>query len=358
MGSRRSARIGAAGISLFTGIALVFHGIRGHGPSRRLHAEARSRRRARIRCAVRGPEPGSTPLTTPLRTRPSGAAAGHPRARSTTWRASACARLLPGGQGGHRRPGRWSTTTSSATSWSAAHRDGMRVVAWYLPLLAIWPPTSRMSVRSHDFHSDGQRFDGLALDIEWTQGVPDAGQRNTRLIAFTKRVRGSSARNAARRDRLPRGAARAAQPVPLAELPVPQARAVGRRLDADGVLDVPHRRLPGRVPLHRRQRPAAPDAAPRPPRRRPPDRRHRRQHDAGSTTSASCRRSGPTGRSAGPSTTTTPLPAAPGPACGPARAGGLTRPSTPPVAMSRPEALAGSAIGSLGLSIYGHSPAR
>ena len=41
----------------------------------------------------------------------------------------------------------------------------------------------------HDFEIDGQRFDGLALDIEWTQGVPDPVQRSTRLVTFTRRVR-------------------------------------------------------------------------------------------------------------------------------------------------------------------------
>jgi hypothetical protein len=70
-----------------------------------------------------------------------------------------------------------------------AHHDGVRVVAWYLPLLSD-PAADLAHVRAiHDFESGGQRFDGIALDIEWTQGVPDATQRNARLVAFTKRVR-------------------------------------------------------------------------------------------------------------------------------------------------------------------------
>jgi uncharacterized lipoprotein YddW (UPF0748 family) len=70
-----------------------------------------------------------------------------------------------------------------------AHRDGVRVVAWYLPLFSDLAADLAHVRAIHDFESDGQRFDGVALDIEWTQGVPDPTQRNARLVSFTKRVR-------------------------------------------------------------------------------------------------------------------------------------------------------------------------
>jgi len=70
-----------------------------------------------------------------------------------------------------------------------AHRNGIRVVAWYLPLLSDVDADLAHVRAMHDFQSDGQRFDGIALDVEWTQGVPDTSQRNSRLVTFTKRAR-------------------------------------------------------------------------------------------------------------------------------------------------------------------------
>jgi uncharacterized lipoprotein YddW (UPF0748 family) len=71
----------------------------------------------------------------------------------------------------------------------AAHQHGIRVVAWYLPLLGDLDADLAHVRALNDFRAGGQRFDALALDIEWTQGVPNAGQRNSRLVTFTKRVR-------------------------------------------------------------------------------------------------------------------------------------------------------------------------
>jgi hypothetical protein len=70
-----------------------------------------------------------------------------------------------------------------------AHHDGVRVVAWYLPLLGDLDADLAHVRAMYEFESGGQRFDGIALDIEWTQGVPDTTQRNARLVTFTKRVR-------------------------------------------------------------------------------------------------------------------------------------------------------------------------
>ena len=36
-----------------------------------------------------------------------------------------------------------------------------------------------------DFEADGHRFDGIAVDIEWTQGVPDPAERSRRLVQLS-----------------------------------------------------------------------------------------------------------------------------------------------------------------------------
>ncbi len=70
-----------------------------------------------------------------------------------------------------------------------AHRVGLRVVAWYLPHFADVDADLRRVVALRDFRAHGQRFDGLALDIEWTNDVPDAATRNARLVSLSERVR-------------------------------------------------------------------------------------------------------------------------------------------------------------------------
>src|SRR5689334_3561283 len=70
-----------------------------------------------------------------------------------------------------------------------AHRAGIRVVAWYLPLFSDLDADLAHVRAMRDFEVEGQHFDGIALDVEWTQGVPDPTQRNARLVTFTKRVR-------------------------------------------------------------------------------------------------------------------------------------------------------------------------
>lgn len=62
-------------------------------------------------------------------------------------------------------------------------------MAWYLPLLGDLDADLAHVKAMYDFRDQGQRFDALALDVEWIQGVPDATQRSARLVTFTKRVR-------------------------------------------------------------------------------------------------------------------------------------------------------------------------
>lgn len=70
-----------------------------------------------------------------------------------------------------------------------AHDEGIDVVAWYLPKLDDLRDDLRRIKALADFRSGGERFDGIALDIEYTQGVPDPVARNTALVKLAKRAR-------------------------------------------------------------------------------------------------------------------------------------------------------------------------
>jgi hypothetical protein len=70
-----------------------------------------------------------------------------------------------------------------------AHERGIEVVAWYLPRFVDVDADLRRIRALHRFRSRGQRFDGLALDIEWTEGVPDVEARNAALVDLSARVR-------------------------------------------------------------------------------------------------------------------------------------------------------------------------
>ncbi|HEU5302187.1 MAG TPA: hypothetical protein VFW06_08105 [Acidimicrobiia bacterium] len=70
-----------------------------------------------------------------------------------------------------------------------AHDVGIEVVAWYLPKLAPVSADLRRIEALERFESRGERFDGIALDIEWTQGVPDPAKRNPALVRLAKKAR-------------------------------------------------------------------------------------------------------------------------------------------------------------------------
>jgi hypothetical protein len=70
-----------------------------------------------------------------------------------------------------------------------AHRKGMDVVAWYYPTLTD-PEVDRAHLQAlADFRVRGQRFDGLALDIEATQTVRDIDDRNNRIVKLAQQTR-------------------------------------------------------------------------------------------------------------------------------------------------------------------------
>jgi hypothetical protein len=70
-----------------------------------------------------------------------------------------------------------------------AHRAGVRVVAWYLPTFANVATDLANLARLASFTVLGHRFDGLAVDIELTEAVPDHAERNARLVALSEELR-------------------------------------------------------------------------------------------------------------------------------------------------------------------------
>jgi hypothetical protein len=69
-----------------------------------------------------------------------------------------------------------------------AHDDGVAVVAWYYPQLVDLARDRRRLDALADFRAHGERFDGIALDIESRQ-VADVADRNHRLEQLTHHVR-------------------------------------------------------------------------------------------------------------------------------------------------------------------------
>jgi hypothetical protein len=72
---------------------------------------------------------------------------------------------------------------------SRAHNAGLGVVAWYLPSVVDVDADYAVIRQIAGFRADGEGFDGLALDLENTQGVADVAVRNDRVVELTKRTR-------------------------------------------------------------------------------------------------------------------------------------------------------------------------
>jgi hypothetical protein len=68
-----------------------------------------------------------------------------------------------------------------------AHRHGVQVVAWYLPHFADLDRDMRHIEAMYRFRTKGERFDGIALDVEWTSDVKDPVKRNRALIELAHR---------------------------------------------------------------------------------------------------------------------------------------------------------------------------
>ena len=73
----------------------------------------------------------------------------------------------------------------------AAHARGLSVVAWYLP---EWSPDSSdldRLVLLDEYEVLGQRFDGVAVDIEWTGDDLEPEERSQRLVDLAEAARAS-----------------------------------------------------------------------------------------------------------------------------------------------------------------------
>jgi hypothetical protein len=84
-----------------------------------------------------------------------------------------------------RSPGALAHPRLLARFVAAAHDAGMQVVGWYLPT-HVDPALDATRVRAITSFREGGGFDGLALDIEWTDGVGDVDERNRRLVELVR----------------------------------------------------------------------------------------------------------------------------------------------------------------------------
>ncbi len=70
-----------------------------------------------------------------------------------------------------------------------AHARGIEVVGWYLPRFEdVAVDLDHLLAIAH-FDAFGHRFDGVAVDIEYTEGVPAVGERSARLVDLSSRLR-------------------------------------------------------------------------------------------------------------------------------------------------------------------------
>jgi hypothetical protein len=70
-----------------------------------------------------------------------------------------------------------------------AHAADLLVVGWYLPTFADVDADLERLVAIAEFDALGHRFDGLAVDIEHIEAVPDPDERSARLVALSAELR-------------------------------------------------------------------------------------------------------------------------------------------------------------------------
>jgi hypothetical protein len=88
-----------------------------------------------------------------------------------------------------RTPGRLVARDLIAEFLARAHERRVRVIGWYLPLFGDIDRDLAHLEAISTFEAGGHRFDGVAVDIEWTRAVPDARQRSHRLVELSRRLR-------------------------------------------------------------------------------------------------------------------------------------------------------------------------
>ncbi len=77
-----------------------------------------------------------------------------------------------------------------------AHERDMRVIAWYLPKFADVGVDLDHLLAMSDFEVAGHTFDGVAVDIEFTEDVPDPVERGARLVELSEGLRAAAGTDA------------------------------------------------------------------------------------------------------------------------------------------------------------------
>lgn len=70
-----------------------------------------------------------------------------------------------------------------------AQAAGLKVVGWYLPRFDDVDRDLAHLQAIADYEVLGHRFDGVAVDIEWTDDVVDPAERSNKLVALSERLR-------------------------------------------------------------------------------------------------------------------------------------------------------------------------
>jgi len=96
---------------------------------------------------------------------------------------------LQAAQDDERSPGNTIDPKLLGRMLQAAHKADLRVVAWYLPHFSDVNADLRRLRALMSFKSNGQQFDGVAVDIEYKRDVTDTNDRNTALIDLSRRLR-------------------------------------------------------------------------------------------------------------------------------------------------------------------------
>jgi hypothetical protein len=81
-----------------------------------------------------------------------------------------------------RSPQTVTNTARAADFLVRAHAAGLRVVAWYLPTHRDPALDLERALALVNFRAAGQKFDGVALDIEGVDAVANVAERNRRLV--------------------------------------------------------------------------------------------------------------------------------------------------------------------------------
>jgi hypothetical protein len=88
-----------------------------------------------------------------------------------------------------RSPGPVADPGALAQFLVRAQRAGLRVVGWYLPRFTDLDQDMTHLSAISDFEVLGHRFDGVAVDIEWTNGIADHAARSDKLVDLSERLR-------------------------------------------------------------------------------------------------------------------------------------------------------------------------